>query len=75
MPPPKLSELDPPSVSRRGRFEIRSVIAIVILLVVAGALYGLVFGSPNRNSAVNDSSSSGPPTVGGKIQTPPKPQK
>lgn len=49
------SDLAPGPETRRAKFEIRTVLAIVVLLIVVGGLYVFLFGSPTRNRTAVDS--------------------
>lgn len=51
---------NPESRAIRGRFEIRLVIAVVAAIVIGGALYVMVFGSPNAENRERDSVNANP---------------
>jgi hypothetical protein len=48
------------SETRRGKLEIRTVLIIVAALLVIGAVYSLLFGSPTRHRAGVDSQNANP---------------
>ena len=49
---------DPELRAKRGRVEVRTVIAIVIAVLLGGALYVALFGSPNAENRARDSTDS-----------------
>lgn len=51
---------DPEGRAKRGRFEIRTVVAIVVAVVVGGAIYAAIFGSPNTENRLRDDPNRGP---------------
>ncbi len=50
-----LSSPDPDAPAKRGRAEIRWIFIIVAAVMVLGALYVAVFGSPNAENRLRDS--------------------
>jgi hypothetical protein len=46
---------EPEAPVKRGRLEIRIVMALVLLVLVTGGAYQLVFGSPHRDTRDIDS--------------------
>lgn len=50
--------LDPDE--RKGRFELRWIVGVVLLLVVLGAAWTLIYGSPAKDRRVIDSTNYNP---------------
>lgn len=56
-------DLKPSPYSVRSRIEIRTIIAVVVLVLVLGGAWVLIFGSPTRHRAAIDSSNNPRPTI------------
>ncbi len=65
MPEEKLSDLQPGPASQRSRWELRTLLIVVVAVIVIGGIYVALFGSPTRNRAAVDSGNS---RVGGMGQ-------
>ena len=46
---------DPEQRAKRVRIEVRSIILIVLAVILGGALYVAMFGSPNAENRARDS--------------------
>jgi hypothetical protein len=57
--PPDPTALDP--AERKGRLEIRLIMALVAAVLVLGAIWVAVYGSPSADRRAIDSSDIGPP--------------
>jgi hypothetical protein len=53
-------DLAPGREGERSKLEIRTILIVVVALIVLGAGYSLLFGSPTRNRAVADSPNTNP---------------
>ena len=59
--------------NRRSRLEVRIVLALVALVIVVGAIWVLVNGSPTADRRIVDSSDRGPATIIGERKASPAP--
>lgn len=57
------TDIKPSAYSVRSRIEIRTIIAVVVLVLVLGGAWVLIFGSPTRHRAAIDSSNNPRPTI------------
>jgi hypothetical protein len=56
-------KIDPAAPAKRGRFEIKFIVAFVTAVIILGGGWVALHGSPNRARASIDSSSNPTPTI------------